>query len=56
MATFPPTLPARLQDKLVIEEVDTDTIKIKLADGTVVQTLTKTEYETAFQAPAQAQG
>lgn len=56
MVTFPPTLPAQLQDKLVIEEVDTDTIRIKLVDGTVVQTLTKTEYENAFQAPVQAQG
>lgn len=43
-ATFPPTVPAKLQDRLTIEIVDENTVKIKLLDGTVLKTMTKAEY------------
>lgn len=54
--TFPPVIPSKLQGKLVTEIVDADTIKIKLADGTVLKTLTRIEYLSLFPSITPSQG
>jgi hypothetical protein len=56
MSTFPPKVPDRLKNKITVEVVDENTIKVKLKDGTVLQTVTKAEYEAAFKYPTKSQG
>jgi hypothetical protein len=43
--SFPPVLPDRVKKYITVEVVDENTIKFKALDGTVLQTLTKAQYE-----------
>lgn len=48
MSTWPPVVPAKLESEIRIEVVDSDTIKIiHKESGTVLRTMTKTEYDSA---------
>ena len=56
MSTFPPKISDRLKDKIDVVIVNENIVKVKLKDGTVLQTITKAEYEAACKYPVKSQG